>query len=319
MLIDEVTISVSAGNGGNGGASFRREKFIPMGGPDGGNGGKGGDVYFVGVSDLGALIQFQSKKEVVAENGHPGTAKKCEGKGGEDTFVRIPIGTTITSLKTGKVTEITDVDQKIMIAKGGWGGKGNFELRSSRNQAPMHGLAGRPGESTTLQLNLQFIADVGFIGLPNAGKSSLLNAMTNAHAKIGNYAFTTLEPNLGKMDKLILADIPGLIEGAHEGKGLGVRFLKHISKTRLLIHCIDSSSDDVMKDYKTIRKELEQYDVLLLDKPEILVLTKSDLIDEKEMKKKMTALKKLKKDIIVCSVLVDDQLKKLKEAIMSVQ
>lgn len=318
MLIDEVQIEVHAGNGGKGAVSFRREKFIPRGGPDGGNGGKGGDVYFVGVADLGALIQFQSKKEIQAEHGHPGTSKKREGAKGTDLLVRIPIGTTITSLKTGKVSEITKVDERILIVKGGADGKGNFELRSSSNQAPMSAQAGKPGESTTLLLNLRFIADVGFIGLPNAGKSSLLNALTNAHAKIGDYPFTTLEPNLGKMDNLILADIPGLIEGAHSGKGLGVRFLKHISKTRLLLHCIDALSEDILTDYKTIRKELEEYDRSLLEKPEIIVLTKSDLIDEKEIKKRVTILKKLKKEIVVCSVLDENQLKKLKKVILSI-
>lgn len=315
MLIDEVQIDVYAGDGGNGSASFRREKFIPRGGPDGGNGGKGGDVYFIGVSDLGALLQFQSKKEIRAENGHPGAAKKCEGKGGEDLYVRIPIGTSVIDLRTNQTVEITEVDQKILIAKGGWGGKGNFELRSASNQAPPSGVPGKPGQRTTVQLNLRFIADVGFIGLPNAGKSSLLNALTNAHAKIGNYPFTTLEPNLGKMDNLVLADIPGLIEGAHEGKGLGIRFLKHISKTRLLLHCVDASSEDVLTGYKTIRTELKEYDEALLKKPEIIVLTKSDMVTEKEIKKKVTILKKLKKELITCSVLDEKSLLDLKKSI----
>lgn len=318
MLIDEVIIDVYAGNGGHGSASFRREKFIPRGGPDGGNGGKGGDVYFVGVSDLGALLQFQSKKKIEAEDGKPGAAKKCEGKGGDDLYIRIPIGTSIIDLQTNKTIEIEKVDQKVLIAKGGMGGKGNFELRSASNQAPPAGLPGKPGQSTTLQLNLRFIADVGFIGLPNAGKSSLLNALTNAQAKIGNYPFTTLEPNLGKMDDLILADIPGLIEGAHEGKGLGVRFLKHIAKTKLLVHCIDSQSENVLGDYKTIRHELESYDEALLEKQEIVVITKSDMVTEKEITKQVTKLKSLKKPILVCSVLDEAQLKELKKAILPV-
>ena len=318
MLIDEVQIDVHAGNGGHGSVSFRREKFVPKGGPDGGNGGKGGDIYFIGVSDLGALLQFQSKKEIRADDGKPGTAKKCEGHGGADLLIRIPIGTSVLDLLTNKTVEIETVDQKVLIAKGGWGGKGNFELRSASNQTPMSALPGKPGAFTTLLLNLRFIADVGFIGLPNAGKSSLLNALTNAHAKIGNYPFTTLEPNLGKMDHLILADIPGLIEGAHNGKGLGTKFLKHISKTKLLVHCIDSSSEDVLGDYKTIRKELEEHDESLLSKPEIIVLTKSDLVDKKEMKKKVTALKKLKKEILVCSVLDDEELKIIKQKILTI-
>lgn len=317
MLIDEVIIDVYAGNGGHGSASFRREKFIPRGGPDGGNGGKGGDVYFIGVSDLGALLQFQSKKKIEAEDGKAGAAKKCEGKGGDDLLIRIPIGTSIIDLQSNKTIEIEKVDQKVLIAKGGNGGRGNFELRSASNQAPPAGLPGKPGQSTTLQLNLRFIADIGFIGLPNAGKSSLLNALTNAQAKIGNYPFTTLEPNLGKMNDLILADIPGLIEGAHEGKGLGVRFLKHISKTKLLVHCIDIESPDALKDYKTIRHELESYDATLLDKPEIIILTKTDVVTEKEIKVKISKLKTLKKPILTCSVLDAESLDALKKTIES--
>lgn len=340
MLVDNITITVKAGNGGNGKVSFRHTKQKYKGGPDGGTGGKGGDLYFQGVDDLSALQQFRYKKRIEAESGVAGGSNNAFGKKGDDTIINIPTGTRITNLKTNERIEITNND-KILIAKGGIGGRGNNEFKTSTNQAPRYAEKGRPGEEKELLLELRLIADIGLIGLPNAGKSSLLRALTNAEPKIGDYPFTTLEPNLGVMyvdviarnsvrqndeaiqsrlprslsiarNDLVLADIPGLIEGASEGKGLGIQFLRHIEKTQLLVHCIASNSDNILQDYLTIRKELELYNKELLLKTEIILLTKTDLIDEKMLKDKIKLLKKKNKDILSSSVLDDNSIEKLR-------
>lgn len=317
MIIDEVTIFAKAGDGGTGKVSFRRAKFIPKGGPDGGNGGKGGDLYIEVVSDLSALKQFQHKKEIVAENGESGRSKKQSGKDSPDLTVRLPVGTIITPVGTPGHRELEKVGERILWLKGGHGGRGNDHFKSSTNQTPMEFEKGTPGQQGTYLLNLQYIADIGFIGKPNAGKSSLLNAITNAESTVGAYPFTTLEPHLGELHGKIIADIPGIIEGAHAGKGLGHRFLKHIRKTKLLVHCIDSSSATIEEDYKEIRNELLKYDDGMGEKQEIIVLTKSDLIDEREQKTKLKISKKLVKEVLLCSVLDDESMKLLKEKLLS--
>lgn len=313
MITDEVNIIVSAGRGGDGHVSFRREKFVPRGGPDGGNGAIGGDVYFIGVSDLSALNFYRGKKEIKGIDGGAGGKKKCAGKNGEDLILRIPIGTIITDLQRGEKKEISVVGQKIFVVRGGAGGRGNFEFRSATNQAPLHAEKGQPGQSKKIHLNLQFIADIGLIGLPNAGKSSLLNALTAANVRVADYPFTSLEANLGSMEGKIIADIPGLIEGASKGRGLGIKFLKHIQKTKLLVHCIDITSDSIEKDYQTIRAELGAFNQELLQKKEIIFLTKSDLLEKKEVGKKILKTKKLKKQVLMVSILEEDTMAKLKK------
>ncbi|KXK11420.1 MAG: GTPase Obg [Microgenomates bacterium OLB23] len=233
VLIDDITITVQAGKGGDGGIFFRKEKFIPRGGPDGGNGGMGGSIYVVGVSDIAALRSFRYKKDIKAPNGEAGRGKKQHGARGADIELRIPIGSLITDTLTGDVWEINNPGDTYMVARGGYGGRGNHEFKSSTEQAPDFAEEGRPGKFRTLHISLQFIADVGLIGLPSAGKSSLLNALTNTNVKVADYPFTTLEPHLGMLETTVLADIPGLIEGAHTGKGLGIKFLKHIEKKHL--------------------------------------------------------------------------------------
>ncbi len=309
MILDTVTLEIQAGSGGNGSVSFRREKFIPRGGPDGGNGGKGGSIYFESVPEITALKQFRHKKSVIAKNGGHGKAKKMHGENADDIFIRIPVGSTVTRHNSGYVWTFDEVGIRKRIARGGYGGKGNFEFRSSTNQTPMEFEKGRAGEKFEVTIDMRFIADVGLIGLPSAGKSSLLNALTEAHAKVGAYPFTTLEPNLGVAGKIMIADIPGLIEGAHEGKGLGIRFLKHIEKTHVLLHCIDATQEDPLHAYKVIRDELGAYNPELLEKNEIIIFTKSDLSSEADIAK-LKALFPDHKSIVV-SIIDDEQMKNL--------
>ena len=252
MLIDEVTIKVNAGDGGRGAVAFNKNKMSL--GPTGGSGGKGGSVYFEGVSDLSSLNKFRYKKEISAENGAVGGEQFRDGPDGEDLLVKIPVGTVISKIETGESEEILKTGEKLLIAKGGIGGKGNFRFRSPTNTTPKQYQEGRLGEQFTLKLELKLIADVGFIGLPNVGKSSLLNELTRAQSVVANYPFTTLEPNLGAYYELILADIPGLIEGASGGKGLGTKFLRHIERTKILFHLISAESENPAKDYKTIKE-----------------------------------------------------------------
>lgn len=313
MLIDDITITVQAGKGGDGGVFFRKEKFIPRGGPDGGNGGWGGSIDIVGVDDLSALKVFRFKKEIKAPNGEAGRGKKQHGARGANVELRIPVGSIVTDTLTGDVWEVTNPGDVYTVARGGRGGRGNAEFKTSTEQTPHFAEEGRPGKFRTLHISLQFIADVGLVGLPSAGKSSLLNALTNAEVKVGDYPFTTLEPHLGMLGKTILADIPGLIEGAHEGKGLGVKFLKHIEKTSLLVHCIDCGSNDVMNAYTTIRNELKEYSDKLADKQEIILLTKSDTCSQREIEEKKTQLEQTGKEVLVTSILDDASLQMLKK------
>lgn len=301
MLIDDVTIRLEGGRGGNGSVAFNRTKMNL--GPTGANGGKGGNIYFTGVSDLSALQQFQYKKEMKAENGGTGTKQLRDGRGGIDLELKIPVGTVVHDVDTGKSREITKVGERILAAKGGAGGKGNFLFRSSINTSPKEFTEGREANAHHYRLELKMIADVGFIGLPNAGKSSLLNALTNAAAKVGNYAFTTLEPNLGAYYELVLADIPGLIEGASTGKGLGTKFLRHIERTKTLFHLISAESTDVTRDYRIVRGELEAYGSELIQKPEHVFLTKSDMVPPKDVIVKLKELKN--KDVIAHAISIN--------------
>jgi len=309
MFIDDVTIKIKAGDGGRGVVAFNRTKMSL--GPTGGNGGNGGNIYLEGVSDISALAQFRYKKELVAKNGENGKSSLNDGETGEDLILKVPIGTVVHNLSTKEDSEIISIGQHLLVAKSGLGGYGNFVFRSSTNTTPRQATDGSEGEERILRLEIKLIADVGFVGLPNVGKSSLLNELTNAQSKVANYPFTTLTPNLGTYYELILADIPGLIEGASGGKGLGIKFLRHIERTKTLFHFISSESTDLLKDYQVIRNELGVYNKKLLEKPEYIFLTKTDLFDKKEIIKKVNQLKKINKEIIPISIIDDESVKKV--------
>jgi len=313
MLLDEVKIKVVAGHGGRGAVAFNNLKMAQ--GPTGGNGGRGGNVSFEGISDLGALSQFRYQKDIIAQNGGMGHASFVDGSDGKDLIFKIPVGTVIHNLTTGKDCEISAIGEKILIAKGGHGGKGNFKFRSAINTTPKEFQPGLPGESFDLELELKLIADVGLVGLPNVGKSTLLNLLTNAKSKVANYPFTTLEPNLGVYYDLVLADIPGLIEGASLGKGLGHKFLRHTERTKILFHLISADSVDIKKDYQTVRNELSAYNPKLAEKPEYLILTKSDNVTESELKKLIIKAKKLNSEVIALSIIDDNSLESIKKVL----
>lgn len=310
MLIDDVTISVRAGNGGRGARAF--SKSLMTLGPTGGSGGKGGSVYCEAVSDLGALGHFRHKKSVEAQDGMDGRSQFRDGHDGDDLVLKIPVGTIIRNIETGESKELLATGERVIIAQGGLGGKGNFLFRSAKNTTPKQFQLGLPGERLMVRLELKLIAHVGFIGLPNAGKSSLLNELTKARSKVANYSFTTLEPNLGVYYDLILADIPGLIEGASFGKGLGIKFLRHIERTKVLFYLVSAESKSPLKDYRTVKKELGKHSKELLKKTAYVFLSKSDMVSPKEIKKKIAALKKVSKKVLPISVHDWDSLEKVK-------
>jgi GTP-binding protein len=283
-FVDKVRITATAGAGGNGKLSFRREKFISMGGPDGGDGGDGGDIVLLASRNQNTLAAFRYQKEVKAESGQPGDRNRRHGRSGKDLLVAVPVGTVATTDDGTIVADLVQDGQQVVVAKGGRGGFGNAHFVSSRRQAPKFAEKGEPGETFDLQLELKMIADVGLVGLPNAGKSTLLSKLSNARPEIADYPFTTLTPNLGVVDidketSILMADIPGLIEGAAAGKGLGHDFLRHIERTAVILHLIDAYIEDVATTYQTIRAELEAYQPELLKRPEIIALTKVEGLD----------------------------------------
>ncbi len=308
-FLDQVKIYVKAGNGGSGSPSFRREKFVEFGGPDGGDGGKGGSVILISERNLNTLIDYRYQQHFKAERGKDGSGKNKTGKGGEDLYLKVPLGTQV--FEEDNKTLIYDFKsqkEEFLVASGGKGGFGNTRFKSSTNRAPKKFTKGGHGEEFWIWLQLKTIADIGIIGLPNAGKSSLLASMTSANPKIANYKFTTINPNLGVASyddkEVTLADIPGLIEGAHTGIGLGIKFLKHIERCKTLLHLIDITEDDLFNSYNQVRKELSKYSKDLVKKKEIVVLNKTDLIDEEEKKDKIKKLKnKLKKNIFLMSTM----------------
>lgn len=311
-FLDSVKIYLKAGNGGAGSVSFRREKFIEYGGPNGGNGGKGGDVYFKTSNSLNTLIDFRYQQHLSAKTGHHGMGKSRSGENGQDLVVTVPVGTVI--YLEDKETKLFDLNQENMMVKvleGGIGGKGNEFFKSSTNQAPRFAQPGQPGQELWVWLELEIIADVGIIGMPNAGKSSLINSLTNTKHKTASYAFTTLQPNLGVLQiynsQIVFADIPGLIEGASEGVGLGIKFLNHIKRCNTFLHILDVSDTNLVKNYKTVIKEIKAYDESLLNKNQILVLNKTDLIDEKTLKKQLTKIQKVTSDSVftTCAITKD--------------
>ena len=308
-FLDQVKIFVKAGDGGSGSPSFRREKFIEYGGPDGGDGGKGGSVILIGERNLNTLIDFRYQQHFKAQRGGDGSGKNKTGRSGDNLYLKVPVGTQV--FEEDNKTLIFDFKketEEFLVASGGKGGFGNTRFKSSTNRAPKKFTKGIKGEEFWVWLQLKTIADIGIIGLPNAGKSSLLASLTSANPKIANYKFTTLNPNLGvaKYDdkEITLADIPGLIEGAHKGTGLGIKFLKHIERCKTLLHLIDITDENILFSYMQVREELKQYSKELIKKNEIIVLNKTDLLDKKEMDEKFQKFKiKIKKDVSIMSTL----------------
>ena len=303
-FIDEARIEVVAGHGGSGSASMRREKFIEFGGPDGGDGGRGGSVYAIADRNINTLVDYRFAKKHLAQNGEPGRGADCYGRAGEDIELRMPVGTIIHDMDTNEViADLTYHGQRLCLAKGGAGGWGNLHFKSSTNRAPRQKTSGLPGEEHKLRLELKVLADVGLLGMPNAGKSTLITAVSNARPKIADYPFTTLHPNLGVVRvgaerSFVIADIPGLIEGAAEGAGLGHRFLRHIERNSILLFLVPADAADIKKEYEILLDELRRYNPEMLDKDRILVVSKCDMLDEelkseieKQMKKEFKGVK----------------------------
>ncbi len=316
-MIDIVRIYVAAGNGGNGVVSFRREKFVPKGGPDGGDGGNGGSIILEAKEFMSTLADFRYKKRFTAGSGENGRGSNMTGKSGEDLVIHIPLG-TIVRIDDHIIADLNEKGKRIIIAKGGKGGKGNSHFATPTRQTPTIAENGQKGEEFWIELELKLLADVGLVGLPNVGKSSLISAMTNAHPKIANYPFTTLEPVLGKVEmgpgkSYVIVDIPGLIEGAHEGRGLGDEFLKHAERTRVVAHVIDLTSADLMKDYDQIREEMHLYSRNFDKKSEVIILNKSDLVDEKRIEEITSIFGE--KRVFVVSALARSGLENLKNAL----
>ena len=322
-FLDQVKIYIKAGNGGDGSPSFRREKFIEFGGPDGGDGGKGGSVILKAERNLNTLIDFRYQQHHKAKRGENGAGQNRTGKSGEDLILKVPIGTQVFEEDNKTlIYDFTKISEEFIAAAGGKGGLGNTRFKSSTNRAPRKFTKGTQGEEFTIWLQLKTIADIGIIGLPNAGKSSLLASVTNANPKIANYQFTTLNPNLGVASydnkEITIADIPGLVEGAHKGTGLGIQFLKHIERCKSLLHLIDITSEDLKKSYQQVKNELKKYSNKLIKKKELIVLNKMDLIDEKEVNQIIKDFKKnTKSEVIAVSTFNKSSVSKIKSKLLN--
>jgi len=323
-FLDEAKINIRAGGGGNGAASFRREKYIEFGGPDGGDGGDGGNVYIKAVDGLNTLIDYRYRQHFKAERGKDGSGKNKTGHGGKDLVLPVPLGTQIyDELKEDIIADLTEVDQVFMIAKGGSGGFGNTRFKSSTNRAPRSANKGTEGEEISIWLKMKLIADYGIIGLPNAGKSTLLSKLSHANPKVSDYPFTTLNPVLGvvnyKNETFVIADIPGLIEGAHNGTGLGHKFLSHIERCPALIHLISLEEDDIIKSYEVIRNEILKYGNEIHNKDEIIILNKIDLYDKVDIQDKINNFSdKVGKDIIIISAEKSLGIEELKNKLLQI-
>lgn len=305
MFVDTATVRVKAGQGGSGAVSFRREIYVDKGGPDGGDGGRGGDVVFVATKDLNTLLKFRYNPELSAENGQSGAKRNRRGRSGESLFVEVPIGTVVR--RDGVVVaDLVEDGQQSVVAKGGDGGFGNAHFKSSTRQAPKIAELGEAGDEFEAEIELKLLADVGLLGFPNVGKSTFLSVVSNARPEIADYAFTTLTPNLGVADiddgSILIADIPGIIEGASDGKGLGDQFLRHVERTAVLLHMIDAYSDDPAKDYLTIRQELKNYSTEMVNRPEIVALTKTEGLDDEIIAMQATAIQSVAPDVLVTTI-----------------
>ncbi|WP_440922976.1 Obg family GTPase CgtA [Candidatus Pelagibacter sp.] len=322
-FLDQVKIFIKAGNGGDGSPSFRREKFIEYGGPDGGDGGKGGSVILKAEQNLNTLIDFRYQQHHKAKRGGNGAGQNRTGKSGEDLILKVPLGTQVFEEDNKTlIYDFTKISEEFIAAAGGRGGLGNTRFKSSTNRAPRKFTKGTRGEEFTIWLQLKTIADIGIIGLPNAGKSSLLASVTNANPKIANYQFTTLNPNLGVASydnkEITIADIPGLVEGAHKGTGLGIQFLKHIERCKSLLHLIDITSEDLKKSYQQVKNELKKYSNKLTKKKELIVLNKIDLIDEKEVNHIIKDFKNnTKSEVIAVSTFNKSSVSKIKSKLLN--
>ena len=322
-FLDQAKINIKAGNGGSGSASFRREKFVEFGGPDGGDGGDGGSIIFEAERNLNTLIDFRYAQHFKAENGQPGSKRNKTGANGKDLILKIPVGTQIYEEDNNTlIYDFKKNKEKYLLASGGKGGLGNVRFKSSTNRAPRKKTKGKEGDNFWIWLQLKIIADVGIIGLPNAGKSSLLAALTRAKPKIANYPFTTINPNLGvtyyNNKEVTLADIPGLVEGAHKGVGLGDKFLRHIERCKILLHLVDLTEDNLAENYKKIRSELKNYDSELSQKKEIIFFNKSDLIEKKDLDEKMSKFKdKINSKYKIISIFNKDDIQTIKKALIA--
>ena len=316
MLVDEITIRARAGKGGDGVVRWLHEYAREFGGPTGGNGGRGGSVVFRAVRDLNVLANYKGRSEFTAANGESGAKKEQTGKDGVDVVIDVPVGAVVSRERDGAVFEFLEDGEMQTLLAGGRGGLGNAHFKSSTNQYPTEATEGTVGEESAFRIELRIIADVGIIGLPNAGKSSLLNALTAARAKVGAYPFTTLEPNLGTYFGYVLADIPGLIEGAHEGKGLGQGFLRHIARTRVLVHCVAADAESPIADYDTVRAELRGYSEELSRKPEILFLTKADTVPEEKLAELQGVFEARGLPVQTVSIIDDVRLKQAGDALV---
>lgn len=317
-LIDEIHFKAKAGHGGAGVIRWRQEKFISKGGPAGGNGGRGGGIYVIAIRDPYILGNYKQKKVYEAGRGDNGDSNSKKGKDGEDIVLEVPVGTVITNITTGDVYRFMKEGEKTLLLQGGIGGLGNEYFKSSVNTTPQKSTPGRDGEEAEFFVELELFADIGLIGMPNAGKSSLLNSLTNSKAKIGAYQFTTLDPNLGDFYGYIIADIPGLIEGASVGKGLGTKFLRHIKHTRILVHLISFENENMVSTYKGIRKELETYGNGLSEKEEIILLTKTDVTDKKIIEKEVKKFKKINPNVYTVSLYDDASVKEFIDTLVNI-